>query len=103
MATGEEIACDIVNDAADNGILWVNSAGNNAQSHYYGFWSDFDSDDWHNFSNEDEVIAFEAEAGDEIRIFLTWNDWPVSDQDYDLYLYFRNSSGDLEICRQQPR
>ena len=96
IGDGRGEACDIVNDAADNGILWVNSAGNDAQSHYYGFWSDFDSDDWHNFSNEDEVIGFEAEAGDEIRIFLTWNDWPVSDQDYDLYLAFINSSGDLE-------
>ena len=96
IGDGRGEACDIVNDAADNGILWVNSAGNDAQSHYYDFWSDFDSDNWHNFSEEDEVIAFEAEEGDEIRIFLTWNDWPTSDQDYDLYLDFVNASGNLE-------
>ena len=84
----EEIACDIVNDAADNGILWVNAAGNDAQSHYYGPWSDSDDDGWHNFSDEDEVIAFEAERGDEISIFLTWNDWPNSRENYDLYLRF---------------
>ena len=97
IGDGRGWACDIVNDAADKGILWVNSAGNNAQSHYYGFWSDFDSDGWHNFSNENEVLAFRAEKGDEIRVFLTWNDWPVSDQDYDLYLNFINFSGDLEF------
>ncbi len=34
---GRGLACDIVNDAADNGILWVNSAGNYAKSHYKGF------------------------------------------------------------------
>ena len=96
IGDGRGEACDIVNDAADKGILWVNSAGNDAQSHYYGFWSDYDSDDWHNFSDEDEVLAFEAEEGDEIRIFLTWNDWPASQQDYDLHLTFVNSSGDLE-------
>ena len=96
IGDGRGEACDIVNDAADNGILWVNSAGNDAQSHYDGFWSDFDSDNWHNFSNEDEVLAFRAEKGDEIRVFLTWNDWPSSQQDYDLYLDFINSSGDLE-------
>ena len=96
IGDGRGAACDIVNDAADKGILWVNSAGNDAKSHYYGFWSDRDSDGWQNFSNEDEVIAFEAEKGDEIRIFLTWNDWPTSSEDYDLYLDFVNSAGDLE-------
>ena len=66
------------------------------KSHYYGFWSDFDSDGWQNFSNEDEVLAFDAEEGDEIEIYLTWNDWPTSRENYDLYLDFVNSSGDLE-------
>ena len=94
------IACDIVNDAADNGILWVNSAGNNAKSHYDGFWSDSDDDGWHNFGSEDEVIGFEAEKGDEISVFLTWNDWPSSRENYDLYLDFVNSSGDLETVAE---
>ena len=97
---GQGRACDIVNDAADEGILWVNAAGNEAKSHYQGFWSDFDSDGWHNFSGEDEVIAFEAEKGDSIRVFLTWNDWPDSRQNYDLYLDFVNSSGDLETVKE---
>ena len=100
IGDGRGEACDIVNDAADNGILWVNAAGNDAQSHYYGFWSDDDSDhdsnNWHNFSPEDEVLSFEAEKGDEIRVFLTWNDWPDSRQNYDLYLYYINSSDGLE-------
>ena len=34
--------------------------------------------------------------GTEISIYLTWNDWPETRDDYDLYLYFSNSSGDLE-------
>ena len=97
IGDGRGTACDIVNDAADNGILWVNSAGNDAKSHYYGFYSDFDSDGWQNFSEEDEVLRFEAEEGDDIRIFLTWNDWPTSRENYDLYLSFTNVSGDLEF------
>ena len=100
IGDGRGIACDIVNDAADNGILWVSSAGNNAKSHYDGFWSDSDDDGWHNFGNEDEVIAFEAEKGNEISIFLTWNDWPNSRENYDLYLDFVNSSGDLETVAE---
>ncbi|MCE2448483.1 MAG: S8 family serine peptidase [Candidatus Latescibacteria bacterium] len=100
IGDGRGIACDIVNDAADNGILWVSSAGNNAKSHYDGFWSDSDDDGWQNFSGEDEVLAFEAEEGDEISIFLTWNDWPSSRENYDLYLDFVNSSGDLETVAE---
>ena len=93
---GRGLACDIVNDAADKGILWVNAAGNSAMSHYEGFWSDRDSNGWHNFDGEDEVLSFEAEEGDEIAVSLTWDDWPITYQNYDLYLYFKNSSGDLE-------
>ena len=96
IGDGRGRACDIVNDAADKGILWVNSAGNDAQSHYDGFWFDSDDDGWHNFEEDDEVLAFEAEEGEEIRVFLTWNDWPISQENYDLYLFFTNSSGDLE-------
>ena len=100
IGDGRGEACDIVNDAAEKGILWVNSAGNDAQSHYYGFWSDFDSDDWHNFEGEDELLKFEAEEGDEIRVFLTWNDWPISQQDYDLSLFFEHPAGDLEFVAE---
>ena len=96
IGDGRGTACDIANDAADKGILWVNSAGNDAKSHYYGFWSDSDSDGWQNFEGTDEVLKFEAEEGDDIRIFLTWNDWPSSRENYDLYLTFTNVSGDLE-------
>ncbi len=95
---GRGLACDIVNDAANKGILWVNSAGNYAQSHYDGFWSDRDEDRWHNFGGEDAVLSFEAEKGDEIDVYLTWNDWPTTAQNYDLYLYFTNSAGDLELA-----
>ncbi|MXX37550.1 MAG: S8 family serine peptidase [Gemmatimonadetes bacterium] len=96
IGDGKGTACDIVNDAADNGILWVNSAGNSAKSHYYQPWSDSDDDGWHNFAGEDETLGFEAEKGTETSVYLTWNDWPETRDDYDLYLYFSNSSGDLE-------
>ena len=97
---GRGFSCDIVNDAANKGVLWVDAAGNYAKSHYDGFWSDSDDDDWHNFSGENEVLSFEAEKGDEIRVYLTWNDWPNSRENYDLYLDFVNSSGDLETVAE---
>ncbi len=93
---GRGLACDIVNDAADNGILWVNSAGNYAESHYSGFWSNYDSDGWHNFDGEYEMLAFEAEEGDSISVVLTWNDFPITSQDYDLFIYYNDDVGNLE-------
>ena len=96
IGDGKGIACDIVNDAADKGILWVNAAGNSANSHYSGVWSDSDADGWQNFSGAYEVIAFDAKKGEDIRVFLTWDDWPTSRADYDLYLEFVNSAGELE-------
>ena len=93
---GRGFSCDIVNDAADNGILWVTVAGNSAKSHYSGLWSDKNSNDWHNFAPGEELLKFKAEEGAAIRVNLIWDDWPITDQNYDLYLYFRNSSGDWE-------
>ena len=75
-----------VNNAYSNGVLWVNSAGNSAQSHYSAIFTDPDSDGWHNV-DADEVIVIDADAGQVIQIFLTWNAWPATNQDYDLYIY----------------
>ena len=96
IGDGKGIACDIVNDAADKGILWVNAAGNSAKSHYYQPWSDSDSDGNHNFKGTDETLEFEAEKGTEISVYLTWNDWPETRDDYNLHLFFSNPSDDLE-------
>ena len=93
---GRGLACDIVNDASDNGILWVNAAGNSADRHFLGFWADRDADGWHNFEGEGEIIPLEAEEGDEIVVILVWNDWPTSSQNYDLYLIRKDASGNFE-------
>lgn len=87
---GRGLACDIANDAADNGILWVNAAGNAAGSHYTGPWSDSDSDGWHNFAdeNDDELLNVHAAAGDSIQVILTWDDFPATAEDYNLHLFF---------------
>ena len=103
IGDGRGLACDIVDDAADKGILWVTSAGNNAKSHYDGFWSDSDDDGWHNFGSENEVLSFEAEKGDEISVFLTWNDWPSSRENYDLYLYIDSSDGLERVAESTDR
>ena len=92
---GRGIICDIVNDAADNGILWVNAVGNYAHKHYAGFWHDSDADNRHNFAAGDDAVNFVAEIGDFIRVTLTWDDWPIATEDYDLYLYSQDASGNI--------
>ena len=93
---GRGLICDIVNDAADNGILWVNAVGNYAQKHYAGFWRDSDDDNRHNFAAGDDAVNFVAEIGDAIRVTLTWDDWPTTTQDYDLYLYYQDEFGNIQ-------
>ena len=93
---GRGIICDIVNDAADNGILWVNAVGNYAHKHYAGFWHDSDADDRHNFAAGDDAVNFVAEIGDFVRVTLTWDDWPTTTADYDLYLYHQDAFGNIK-------
>ena len=93
---GRGLICDIANDAADNGILWVNAVGNYAQKHYAGFWHDSDADNRHNFAADDDMVNFVAEIFDIIRVTLTWDDWPITTADYDLYLYYQDEFGNIE-------
>ncbi len=80
--------------ATSHGILWVNSAGNSADGgHWEGNWSDPDSDGWLNFAPTDEVNTFHLKAGERVVLYLTWNAWPTTNQDYDLYVV--NSAGKI--------
>jgi PKD repeat protein len=85
---GTGIVAGSANRAISNGILWVNSAGNEARRHWDGSFSDGNADGWH-----DQDITFTAQGGNSIGIYLTWNDWPAASTDFDLYLY--NPSGQL--------
>ena len=78
------------NDAYSNGILWVNSAGNAANKHYEATFTDSNNDTWHDVPGYNDVINLNANDGETIGIYLTWDAWPATNQDFDLYLY--NSS-----------
>ncbi len=84
---GTGLVCDIANDAEFHGIFWANAAGNQAKKHYQDFYSDADSDGWHEFSAGDEAQTVFLDPWHDITIFLTWDAWPTTDQDYDLYLF----------------
>jgi len=69
------------NHAYNHGILWVNAAGNQATRHYEATFNP-DGSNYH-----DEDIEISPNVNDTIEVYLTWDAWPATNQDYDLYLY----------------
>jgi subtilisin family serine protease len=77
-----------VNDATANGTLWVNSAGNDRQRHCSLPWVDSDVDgdmEWAPGPVDINQIGY-LSAGTVVVLWLTWDPWPATDQDFDLYL-----------------
>jgi subtilisin family serine protease len=73
-------------DARAAGILWVNSAGNYAQTHWSGTFVSTDGDLWHNFAPNDEGNTFIAPNNATVCGFLRWDEWPAAVSDFDLAL-----------------
>lgn len=95
---GTGLIAQIAQNAVRRGIVWVNAAGNAAQRHWSGPWQDPDGDGWLNLdTNGEHFTLADVEAGDTIEVFLTWDEWPRSRTDYDLYLlYDLNGDGQLD-------
>ncbi|MEM4284504.1 MAG: S8 family serine peptidase [Candidatus Caldarchaeum sp.] len=95
---GTGIIAQIAQSAVQRGVVWVNAAGNAAQRHWAGPWQDFDGDGWLNLdAHRERFTLAHVEAGDTIEVFLTWDEWPRSRTDYDLYLlYDFNGDGQLD-------
>jgi hypothetical protein len=81
----------IAQNARNAGIFWANAAGNAAETHWSGPFIDDDSDQYLEFAPGDETNSFYASAGSSIDAYLTWNRWPATDQDYDIYLVWEGN------------
>ena len=79
---GTGTIADIARRATSAGILWIQAAGNSGQKHYGATFTDGNSDGWH-----DTEVTFAATAGQQIAFYLTWDAWPATGDDYDLYLF----------------
>jgi len=94
---GTGTICDAVNSARASGVLVCIAVGNLAENHYCGSYVDNDHDDFHDFDTGYGLLDLEyLSVGYPIDLHLSWNDWPTSNQDYDLYL-FRYNGGDIEL------
>ncbi|MBN1382070.1 MAG: S8 family serine peptidase [Deltaproteobacteria bacterium] len=97
---------EICDEARENGILIVGSAGNSANtkssdgvpvgSHWEGAFTDANFDNIHEFSGQNGNIIIALAAWDddgnpkhnEVTIVMRWNDWQTVTSDYDMYLYY---------------
>ena len=93
---------DIVADAINNDVVWCNSAGNRADSHYRDVFTEA-TEGFHDMDGEGHRLNF---LGPEpgyvwlfprfylIQLWMNWDAYPTTDQDYDLYLYRYNDSNE---------
>lgn len=79
--------CDIVNTAAANDVVWVNSMGNSRLKHYQATFADADGDQRHEFQTAQNYNTLSVAAGSEITLVLNWDAYPSTTVDYDLEVY----------------
>jgi hypothetical protein len=82
--------CDITGTAEVAGIQWVNAAGNYRNGHYLGAFTDGNVDLRHEFAANQNYNTVSLVGGSAFSLFLNWEAYPTTYEDYDLYLYSGN-------------
>lgn len=104
---GSGFTSQVATRATDDGIIWVNSAGNYAEQHWQGQYRDADNDHWMEFSGVDEGNSLangrQLQAGERVQISLNWDAWEDRDTDYDLYLFRETTDGNNELIAVENR
>lgn len=91
-----------VADARAAGILWVNSAGNEAMSHWSGAYSPASGAPLHQWApNGDVGNTFVWPNGWGICGFLKWDEWPAAASDFDLGLVSSGSNRLLAVSEDE--
>jgi subtilisin family serine protease len=87
----------IVADARANGILWVNSAGNDADTHWAGNFVDTNADNFMDFASGDEGNTFIWPNGAVTCGFLKWDEWPNAQSDFGLVLALSSDGTIIDV------
>lgn len=96
--------CDIVNQAAQNNIQWVNALGNDRNGHYLGNLTDADGDLRHEFAAGQNYNTVSLTAGAQVTLVLNWDAYPSTNVDYNFYLYNGNpDSGGTVVAKSDAR
>jgi subtilisin family serine protease len=89
---GESFMTQKVQQVINNGIPFVLSAGNYAETHWQGNYVDVDENGWHEFSDIDEGLTVSVtqqriDSQQPIVMYLLWSDLPSNSvSDFDLTL-----------------
>ena len=98
--SGGPIAAAVA-DARANGILWVNSAGNEAMNHWSGAYDPV-GPPIHRWSPSGDIgNTFVWPNGSGICGFLKWDEWPAGASDFDLVLALSGSNQLIDISEEE--
>jgi len=86
----------LVDRAHAAGVLWLSASGNYGAGHWSGTFRD-DGDGWHAFAPGQRLFPMEIGPDEQALFLLVWDDWPVSTQDYAIYLFWRSIDGSLQL------
>ena len=97
---------DIVAGARNAGVLWVSAAGDHARQHWEGRFDDPDDNGFHNFvlAGERNAIYLDPSGVSgprDVYAVLSWDNWPLSNQDYDLLLFKRDVPAPVAWARNR--
>ncbi len=83
---GHNFDAAVVDDVVADGILWVNSAGNDGEHHYRSVFYDQDDDNLNEFDDGEETLPVYNYGY--VEVYMVWEDsWDSAVQDYDLAAY----------------
>ena len=77
-----------VDHVVGQGIVWVNSAGNHAQTSWFGRARDSNGNGWLNFDGAHEANGITVDGEEDLVVQIRWDDsWNGAETDLDLALY----------------
>ncbi len=78
----------VVADARSRGVLWIQAAGETGQQHFRGPFTP-DVNNFHQWATNGDQYndVRRVAAGESFTVFLQWDQWPTSSQDYVIRIY----------------
>ena len=87
-----------VDHVVEQGIVWVNSAGNHAQTSWFGRARDSNGNGWLNFDGVHEANGITIDGEEELVVQMRWDDsWNGAKTDLDLALYDEDAQNLIEL------
>ena len=87
-----------VDHVVEQDIMWVNSAGNHAQTSWFGRARDSNGNGWLDFDGVHEANGITIDGSEELVVQIRWDDsWNGAETDLDLALYDEDAQNLIEL------